>query len=123
VTPVESLTAVFHEQTGPHFLPPLTRRQFYRPDMSGGADRVFHVSRPLFYSFFCPQIQFSYDGLIDLFEFNPNETTGQIQLFKQVTFSVPRLPQFMNTAENPGFDNVVIILLMFSRAADTWCKG
>jgi len=60
----------------------------YRPDMSGGSDRVFRVSRPLFYRSFFPQIQIhtaltillsvvkdrdvgaSYDGLVDLFEFN-----------------------------------------------------
>jgi hypothetical protein len=50
-----------------------------------------------------------------------------IRLFKQLTFSVPRLPQFMNTAENVTFDNVLITfedkeihLLVFSREPDTY---
>jgi hypothetical protein len=33
----------------------------------------------------------------------------QIRLFKQLTFSVPRLSQFMNTTENVRFDDVVIM--------------
>jgi hypothetical protein len=33
----------------------------------------------------------------------------QIHLFKQLTFSVPRLPQFMNAAENLRFDSAVIM--------------
>ena len=48
-----------------------------------------------------------------------------IQLFKQLTFSVPRLAQFMNTTENLRFDNVVIMfedkqtyMSMSSREAD-----
>jgi hypothetical protein len=55
VTPVESLTAVFREQTGAHFLPPLTSAPVYRPDMSGGADRCLST---LIYSFSCLRIQF-----------------------------------------------------------------
>jgi hypothetical protein len=34
----------------------------------------------------------------------------RIQLFKQLTFSVPRLLQFMNTTESLRFDNAVIVL-------------
>ena len=48
-----------------------------------------------------------------------------IQLFKQLTFSVPRLVQFMNTTENLRFDNAVIMfedkriyMSMSSRGAD-----
>jgi hypothetical protein len=33
-----------------------------------------------------------------------------IQLFKQLTFFVPRLPQFMNTTESLRFDNAVIMV-------------
>jgi hypothetical protein len=33
----------------------------------------------------------------------------QIQLFKQLTFFIPRLPQFMNTTENLRFDNAEIV--------------
>jgi hypothetical protein len=54
----------------------------------------------------------------------------QIRLFKQLTFSVPRLPQFMNTTENLRFDNAVIMfkdkyidVLMFLREADTYAFG
>jgi hypothetical protein len=76
--------------------------------MSGGAGRVFRVSQPLLYSFFCPQIQFtllspssslyepssssymriivtfkdvgaSYDGLVDLFELSSNKATRQFR--------------------------------------------
>jgi len=49
----------------------------------------------------------------------------RIQLFKPLMFFVPRLPQFMNTAENLKFDNAVIMfeakyidVLMSSREAD-----
>jgi hypothetical protein len=44
-----------------------------------------------------------------------------------ITFSVPRLPQFMNTTENLRFDNAVIMfkdkridVLMNFRGADRW---
>jgi hypothetical protein len=50
----------------------------------------------------------------------------QIYLFKQVTFSVLRLPQFMNTTANLRFDNAAIMfrdkqvdVVMFFRGADT----
>jgi hypothetical protein len=50
-----------------------------------------------------------------------------IQLFKQLTFSVPRLPQFMNTTENLRFDKADIrfedeqvIVAMRFREADTY---
>jgi hypothetical protein len=33
----------------------------------------------------------------------------QILLFNQLAFSVPRLPQFINTTENLRFDNAVIM--------------
>jgi hypothetical protein len=35
--------------------------------------------------------------------------TLQIYLFKQLTFSIPRLPQFINTTENLRFDSAVIM--------------
>ena len=51
----------------------------------------------------------------------------RIQFFKQLTFSVPRLAQFMNTAENLRFDGAVIMfkdkqihVQMFSREADKY---
>ena len=51
----------------------------------------------------------------------------RIRLFKQLTFSVPRLPQFMNTTENVMFDNVVITfkdkyvdVQMFFHGANTY---
>jgi hypothetical protein len=49
----------------------------------------------------------------------------QIRLFKQLTFSVPRLLQFTNITENLRFDNAVIMfkeiyVLIFFRAADTY---
>ena len=54
----------------------------------------------------------------------------RVQLFEQLTFSVPRLPQFMNTTENLRFDRVVIMfkdkrthVRMFSREADTFAFG
>jgi hypothetical protein len=54
----------------------------------------------------------------------------QIQLFKQLTFSVPRLVQFLNTTENIWFDNAVftfgdkrVVVVMFSREADTYAFG
>jgi hypothetical protein len=54
----------------------------------------------------------------------------QNQFFKQLTFSVPRLQQFMNTTENLRFDNGVItfkdkqidVLISF-READTYAFG
>ncbi|KAI0275825.1 hypothetical protein BGY98DRAFT_755076 [Russula aff. rugulosa BPL654] len=56
----------------------------------------------------------------------PRLETLQIQLFKQLTFSVPRLLQFMNTTENLRFDNAVIMfndkqidMMMFIREANT----
>ena len=49
----------------------------------------------------------------------------QIRLFEQLTFSVPRLPQFMNTTENLKLDKAKIVLKdkainvgMFSRVVD-----
>ena len=54
----------------------------------------------------------------------------QIRLFNQLTFSVPRLPQFMNTTENLRFDNAVIMfkdkyidVLMYLHEADTYAFG
>ena len=54
----------------------------------------------------------------------------QIRLFKQLTFSVPCLPQFMNTTENLRFDNAVIMfkdkqieVLTFFREAVTYAFG
>ena len=54
----------------------------------------------------------------------------QISFFKQLTFSVPRLVQFMNKAENLRFDNALIIfqdkqihLLMYCREAGTFSFG
>jgi hypothetical protein len=51
----------------------------------------------------------------------------QIRLFKQLTFSVPRLLQFMDTTENFRFDKAMIrfrdkdiYVEMFVRAADTY---
>ena len=51
----------------------------------------------------------------------------RIQLFEQLTFSVPSLPQFVTTTENLKFDDAQIILKdrgihvqMFSREADTY---
>jgi hypothetical protein len=50
----------------------------------------------------------------------------KIRLFKQLTFSFPRFPHFMNTTENPRFNYVVIMfrdkeidVRMFFREADT----
>jgi hypothetical protein len=50
----------------------------------------------------------------------------ETRLFNQLTFSVPRLPQFMNTTENIRFDNAAIVfndedigVLMFFPGADT----
>jgi hypothetical protein len=39
----------------------------------------------------------------------PRLKSLRIRLFKQLTFSVPHLPQFMNTSENLRFDNAVIM--------------
>ena len=57
----------------------------------------------------------------------PRLESLQIRLFKQLTFSVPRLPQFMNTTENLRFDNAVIRfkdkqirMLMSFREAETY---
>jgi hypothetical protein len=54
----------------------------------------------------------------------------QIRLFNEFMFSVPRLPQFMNTTENLRFNKAVIRfkdkhtdLLMFFREADTYAFG
>jgi hypothetical protein len=54
----------------------------------------------------------------------------QIGLSKQLTFSVPRLAQFMNTTETLRFDNAVIKfndkqvnVLVFLREADTYAFG
>jgi hypothetical protein len=38
----------------------------------------------------------------------PRLESLHLRLFKQLTFSVPRLPQFMNTTENLRFDNAAI---------------
>ena len=38
----------------------------------------------------------------------PRLESLKIRLFKQLAFSVPRLPQFMNTTENLRFDNAEI---------------
>jgi hypothetical protein len=55
----------------------------------------------------------------------PRLETVQIRLFKQLTFSVPRLAQFMSTTENLRVDNAVISfghkkvdMRMFSREAE-----
>ena len=53
----------------------------------------------------------------------------QIQFFEQLTFSIPRLPQFMNTTENLRFDKAVIefkfyeLDIQFSRKANTYAFG
>ncbi|KAF8496768.1 hypothetical protein F5888DRAFT_1907148 [Russula emetica] len=60
----------------------------------------------------------------------PRLESLQIQFFKQLTFSVPRLQQFMNTTENLRFDNAVItfkdrqinVVISF-READTFAFG
>jgi hypothetical protein len=51
----------------------------------------------------------------------------QIQLFKQLTFSIPLLAQFMNTTENVRFYNAVFVfrdkrvsVVMFFHGADTY---
>ena len=41
----------------------------------------------------------------------PRLETLQIQLFKQLTFSVPRLQQFVDTTENLRFDYAVIVFM------------
>ena len=60
----------------------------------------------------------------------PRLESLQIRLFKQLTFSVPRLVQFLNTTENIWFDNAVftfgdkrVVVVMFSREADTYAFG
>jgi hypothetical protein len=60
----------------------------------------------------------------------PRLESLQIGLFKQLTFSVPRLAQFMRTTETLGFDNAVIKfndkqvnVLVFFREADTYAFG
>ena len=60
----------------------------------------------------------------------PGLESLQIRLFKQLTFSVPRLAQFMNTLENLKFDDAVIMfkdkevdVLMFFRETDTYAFG
>jgi hypothetical protein len=57
----------------------------------------------------------------------PRLETLYIQFFGQITFSVPRLPQFINTTETLRFDNAVIMfkdkridVLMNFRGADRW---
>ena len=57
----------------------------------------------------------------------PRLESLKIQFFKQLTFSLPRLVQFMNTTENLRFDDVVILfqdnqihVLMSFREADTY---
>ena len=54
----------------------------------------------------------------------------QIHYFQQLTFSVPGLPQLMNTAENLRFDNALILfkgkeiyVLMFLGEANTYAFG
>ena len=51
----------------------------------------------------------------------------QIQLFEQLTFSVPRIVQFINTMENLRFDDAIIMfknkevdVLMFFREMDMY---
>ncbi|KAF8493693.1 hypothetical protein F5888DRAFT_1806016 [Russula emetica] len=60
----------------------------------------------------------------------PRLESLQIGLFKQLTFSVPHLPQFMIATENLRFDNAVIKfkdkqvnVLAFFREADTYAFG
>jgi hypothetical protein len=60
----------------------------------------------------------------------PRLESMQIGLFKQLTFSVPRLAQFMNTTENLGFDEAAIMfkdkkidVLLFFREANTYAVG
>ena len=60
----------------------------------------------------------------------PRLKSLEIRLFKQLTFSVPRLPQFMNTVENLRFDNAIIMfrdayvnVLMFFRDSHTRAFG
>jgi hypothetical protein len=60
----------------------------------------------------------------------PRLESLQIGLSKQLTFSVPRLAQFMNTTETLRFDNAVIKfndkqvnVLVFLREADTYAFG
>ena len=57
----------------------------------------------------------------------PHLENLEIRLFKQLTFSIPRLTQFMNTTENLRFDKAVIVfrgksidMLMFFREAATY---
>jgi hypothetical protein len=60
----------------------------------------------------------------------PRLETLKIQffiVFEELTFSIPRLPQFVNTTENLRFDNAEIIfkdkqihVAMFLREADTY---
>jgi hypothetical protein len=57
----------------------------------------------------------------------PRLETLKIQFFEELTFSIPRLPQFRNTTENLRFDNAVIMfkdkqihVAMFLREADTY---
>ena len=54
----------------------------------------------------------------------------QIRLFEQLTFSVPRVAQFINTTENLRFDDAVIMfkdkevdVLMFFRETNTYAFG
>jgi hypothetical protein len=60
----------------------------------------------------------------------PRLENMQILLFKQLTFSIPRLSQFMNTTENLRFDSAKIMfkdkeiaVRMFSREANTHALG
>ena len=57
----------------------------------------------------------------------PRLESLEIQFFKQLTFSVPSLPQFMNTTENLRFDNAAIMFKdkqidvgMFFHEVDTY---
>ena len=57
----------------------------------------------------------------------PRLESLHIRLFEQLTFSIPRLVQFMNTAENFRFDNATIMfqdkgiqVRMYFREADTY---
>jgi hypothetical protein len=60
----------------------------------------------------------------------PRLESLRIRLFKQLTFSVPRLPQFMNTTENLRFDDALVMfknkridVQMFFLGADTYAFG
>jgi hypothetical protein len=47
----------------------------------------------------------------------------QIWFFKQLMFSVPRLPQFVNTTENLRSDDVIIVFKDNQVRVQTFCRG